>query len=180
MKPKALMDQLREWGVSQIIHELRVAEVLPNPREHIIERSRRFAPMTRKRAAKLLLGRDGEDRRRLVARAAGVQGMTVAPKWSTDPIRCTETRSGGPRATAAIAPTTPDDLRWIDRALAQMTRSHPIRALVVREEFSGRGVTQRQRAKAVAEAYGGAFSVWQYRRELEQALSWLDGRQLAA
>lgn len=179
-----LLRQLRAWGSAHAApfaaNDDRDGD--ESPYSHPINKAREFAPMTRKRAALRLAGRDGEGRRRIMGKAAGVKGMAVTPKWSSQPIRCTETRVGGPnpsRFEAAPAVFIPDELRWIDRAISQIHRQAPVRALVVRQEYTGRG-TQAAKAAAVARQYGGSLTLRQYRYELSRALDYLHGCAVAA
>lgn len=72
----------------------------------------------------------------------------------------------------------PDELRWIDRALAQLSRETPMRALILREEFCGVG-THRMKAARIEHQYGGTLTVRQYRYELQRALDWMRGRKAA-
>jgi hypothetical protein len=69
---------------------------------------------------------------------------------------------------------TPDELRWIDRALAQLSRQCKAWEIVVRMEFTTPGKQQQKAARAQYE-YDGKLSLSQYRRALRRALDWLDG-----
>jgi len=119
------------------------------------------------RAIQDLVGRDGTDRRRLLAAAAGVKGLRMVPMWAADPIRASNDASH-PHDLPEVAVDIgiPDELRWIDRALASMERQYPLRALILRTEFTV-SASQAVKARMVAEKYGGTLSVWQYRRELQ-------------
>lgn len=174
-----LEKQLHRWGLVKTYVEETRQEVIENPRQHIIERTRRFAPLTRKKAAVKLAKRDGADRRRIIARKAGIKGLGIVPKWSTDPIRCSATRKGQFAATRDVQIEMPAELAWIDRALIAMKSKAPVAALVLRIEFTHDG-TQRDRAAAAQRAYGGELTYWQYRKELERALSLLEGFTMAA
>ncbi|MGQ4661325.1 hypothetical protein [Lysobacter sp. F6437] len=182
MADDTLMKQLRSWGFAQVNrYDSRAAndEDRHSTRNHPITKAREFAPMTVEKAAHRLIGRDGSGRRRFMAARAGVDAMKITPVWAVDHIRCTDDRIAGPGASsAAVDKGTPEDLRWIDRAISQLSRESQIRALVLREEFCGTG-TQRRKADAVAVAYGGKFSVWMYRRELQRAMDWLEGKRAA-
>jgi len=172
-----LLTQLQRWGLVKTF--VPGDDSKPARSQHLIERKRKFAPMTRKRLAKKLAKRDGGDRRRIVAKAACVHGMGIVPKWSNDPIRCTETRGGGPTSMVEKI-NMPPELQWIDRALTKLAERSPILSLVIREEFTGRGVSQKDRAADARQKYGGELSYWQYRRELESAMAYLEGFRSAA
>ena len=116
-------------------------------------------------------------RRRMMAAGAGVPGMRVVPEWACDPVPC-RNDADPPRAITVVDAGTPDDLRWIDRALAEVRRQSPIRALILRTQFAEVG-TQERKARLVAEQYGGKLSVHQYRRELARGLDWIRIRAAA-
>lgn len=178
-----IRDDLQRWASAKSWRQER-AEAGP----HALSRAREFAPMTRAKAQKRLMGRDGLSRRMLMGEAAGrvvvnPQGEVVrvlpVPIWSCDPVPAhNDCRGGGfdapitPQSAAWVDPT-PDDLRWIDQALAQLGRVNRMRMLVLREEFMGTG-TQTMKARRVAEEYGGGLTVWQYRKELGKALAFLE------
>ncbi len=174
MSQDDLIQQMQRWGLVKTFVQRDPAEPKPVLREHIIQRTRRFAPLTRKRAAKQLVKRDGGARRRIVAKAAGVKGMGIVPKWSNDPIPCTETRCGRPTELKEVL-HMPAELQWIDAAVGKLTERAPILGLVVRAEFTGFGATQKERAVDAQKKYGGDLTYWMYRRELDKALSYLEG-----
>jgi hypothetical protein len=78
--------------------------------------------------------------------------------------------------TAAVMVGSPDEYRWIDRALSDLYRQNMVRALVVLEEFTGRG-SQAKRAEVVARKLGGAFTKWQYRKELDKGMAFMEARR---
>lgn len=126
-----------------------------------------------------LVGRDGESRRRLMAARSGVQGMQMLPTWAVDPVRAAnDADKPHDNAEIAVDMGTPDELRWVDRALASMQRQHPLRALIVRTEFTV-SASQAVKARIVAEQYGGSLSVRQYRYELGKGIDWAKGRAAA-
>lgn len=169
-----LTKQLRAWGFAKA-NRYGVPREESAPRTHQLERARDFAPGTRERAARQLIGRDGTDRRAFMAAKSGVPGMNVVPMWSCDPVRSSNDADPPRDREAATEMPVPDALRWIDRAVSQMSRSSEVRAMVLVEEFTTTG-SQAVKARRVQERYGGRFSVWMYRRELQRALDWLGGR----
>lgn len=146
----------------------------------MLDKVRDHAPLTRERAMQDLVGRDGAERRRFTAERSGVNGMAMLPMWAVDPIRAYND-ADHPHETPEIAVDTgtPDDLRWVDRAMASMNRQYPLRALILRTEFTV-SASQAVKARMVAEKYGGTLSVWQYRRELQRGVDWLRGTADAA
>lgn len=172
-----LVEQLILWGIAQAN---RYAYTRADRSIHVLEQARDLAPGTKERALRDLLGRDGESRRRFMAKRSGVEGMAILPTWAVDPVRAAND-ADRPHDNPEIAVDIgiPDELRWIDRALAAMARQYLLRALIVRTEFT---VSASQAAKAamVREQYGGKLSVWQYRRELQRALDWMGGLQRMA
>lgn len=174
----SLKEQLKHWGHYQ---EHRFCAPLapeePQSRdEHPLARAQQFAQGTKRERPPLL--RDGHGRRMLLGAGAGRVSrngavLPVAP-WAVDPIPCTETRTLVSRsATAAVMVGSPDEYRWIDRALSDLYRQNMVRALVVLEEFTGRG-SQAQRAAAVAKKLGAAFTKWQYRKELDKGMAFME------
>lgn len=177
----SLKEQLKHWGHYQ---EHRYCspvsdEDAPTRDEHPLARARQFAPG--KKADRVQIQRDGISRRMLLGGAAGLRneygGVRPVAKWFVDPVPCTETRTMAPRSpTAAVMVGSPDEYRWIDRALSDLYRQNMVRALVVLEEFTGRG-SQAQRAAAVAKKLGAAFTKWQYRKELDKGMAFMEARR---
>lgn len=186
-KNDLLASQLKSWGFAKANRYTESIYAAHDPGDHPISRAREFAPMTRERAAKALAGR-GTDRRRLMAAYSsdGKFQLRILPEWAVDPIVCTESRIDGPipmspsriRAVAAVDWAVPEELRWIDRAVAQLSRVSLICALCLETEFCETG-TQVRKAEVVESRYGGKMSVWQYRRELARGLDWLRMNRVA-
>ncbi|MDT3530249.1 hypothetical protein ROV86_19300 [Stenotrophomonas pavanii] len=176
-----LKEQLKHWGHYQ---EHRFCapldpEDVPSKVEHPLARAQQFAPGAKGERALLL--RDGHDRRMLMGAAAGRVSRNgfVLPvaRWAVDPIPCSETRAVVSRSTtAAVMVGSPEEYRWIDRALSDLYRQNMVRALVVLEEFTGRG-SQADRAKVVEAKYGGSLTKWQYRKELEKGMAFMEARR---
>lgn len=180
-----LAQQLRSWGFAKVNRHWRTQDAVHDPGSHPISRARQFAPMTREKAALILAGRAKERRELMAARTStGKLKLHILPEWAVDPIVCTESRVAGPNpenvvlAVAAVDQGVPVNLRWIDRAVAQLARVSLIRAVCLEIEFCEVG-TQERKARVAAERYGGKLSVWQYRRELRLALDWLRMKQVA-
>lgn len=171
-----LTEELRRWGHAQVN---RFALSRADRSAHVLERARDMAPVTRERSLQDLVGRDGNDRRRLMAAGSGVKGLRIVPLWAADPIRAAND-ADRPHDNPEIAVDVgvPDELRWIDRALASMERQHPIRALIVRTEYTV-SASQAVKARMVAEQYGGSLTLRQYRYELSKAVDWCRGRLAA-
>lgn len=190
-----LTAQLRAWGFAQAN---RFALTYADRSTHVLEKARDMAPGTRERALRDLLGRDGSSRRRFMADRSGVEGMGMLPAWAVDPVRSTND-ADKPHDNPEIAVDLgiPDELRWIDRAVAAMHRQSPLRAIILRIEFTSavsRGIKARmaceQFEKEMARRLGiepleatddepPALSVRQYRYELARALDLLRGMMLA-
>ncbi|WP_229978726.1 hypothetical protein [Stenotrophomonas lactitubi] len=103
--------------------------------------------------------------------------MLPVAQWAVDPIPCSETRAIVSRSpTAAVMVGSPEEYRWVDRALSDLYRQNIVRALVVLEEFTGRG-SQAKRAEVVAKKLGGAFTKWQYRKELDKGIAFMEARR---
>ncbi|TGR55688.1 hypothetical protein EN794_004595 [Mesorhizobium sp. M00.F.Ca.ET.151.01.1.1] len=171
-----LTEELRRWGHAQVN---RFALSRADRSVHVLDKVRDHAPLTRERAIQDLVGRDGTDRRRLMAAGAGVKGLRIVPLWAADPIRASND-ADHPHDNPEIAVDVgvPDELRWIDRALASMERQYPMRALIVRTEFTV-SASQAVKARMVAEKYDGKLTLRQYRYELGRGLDSVRGSAAA-
>lgn len=115
-----------------------------------------------------------------MAARSGVQGMQMLPTWAVDPVRAAnDADKPHDNAEIAVDMGTPDELRWVDRALASMARQYPMRAVILRTEFTV-SAGQAVKARMVAEQYGGQLSIWQYRRELQRGIDFMGGRVAAS
>lgn len=180
-----LMQQMTRWGIVQATRYA-ANDDGPSHGDSVLARQadlglRYKAKRDKERKP---LGRCGEDRRRFMARKIAEESdgrlrLPILPQWSVDPIP-SKNDAGPPRdlPVARVDLGVPDDLRWIDRAISQMWREAPIRALVIRVEFTTAGTHRMKAARAAAE-YGGEITVRQYRYELHRALDWMLGRMAA-
>lgn len=172
-------EELRRWGVATANRYARQWDG-PTAGDNVLA-SFKVKPGTK--LERQPVGRDGTDRRRLMAQraCAGTKmRLGVLPMWSCDPIRASnDADRPHERGSSAVDHGIPDELRWVDRALAAMARTAPMRANVIREEFTGTG-TQRMKARRLELVYAGRLSVRQYRLELEKGLQWLSGQRAAA
>ncbi|TAA11284.1 hypothetical protein EA658_16605 [Pseudoxanthomonas winnipegensis] len=173
-----VIQDLRRWGYA---HANRYAYSYSRAtREHILENAASHAPQTVERALmELAASRGGQSRRRLMASNLKETGLRAVPTWAVDPIGG-RNDADRPRDLPEIAVDMgiPEDLRWIDRALASISKQYPIRALVLRTEFTV-AASQGVKARMVAEQYGGKLTLRQYRYELSRALDWIEGRMAA-
>ncbi|MCD9096175.1 hypothetical protein [Luteimonas fraxinea] len=171
-----IIEDLKRWGIAQAN---RYAFSRSELGQHQLAQARDMAPGTVENATRDLVGRDGSSRRRFMAERSGVANLTIVPTWAVDPSRSSND-ADRPHDNPEIAVDVgiPEDLRWVDRALSSMARQSMLRALVVRTEFTVSG-SQAMKARLVREEYGGTFSKWQYRRELQRALDFLGGRMAA-
>ena len=105
--------------------------------------------------------------------------MHTLPTWAVSPVRASND-ADRPHDNPEIAVDlgTPDELRWVDRALASMQRQFPLRALILRTEFTV-SASQAVKARMVAEQYGGSLTLRQYRYELGKGIDWAKGRAAA-
>ncbi|OBU73888.1 hypothetical protein A9K61_04265 [Stenotrophomonas maltophilia] len=171
-----LTEELRRWGHAQVN---RFALSRADRSVHVLDKVRDHAPMTRERAIQDLVGRDGTDRRRLLAAGVGVKGLRMVPLWAADPIRASND-ADHPHDNPEIAVDVgvPDELRWIDRALASMERQYPMRALILRTEFTV-SASQAVKARMVAGKYDGNLTLRQYRYELGRGIDSMRGAMAA-
>lgn len=173
LQREAIREALRAWGIASVN---RWCFSRGDRSIHVLEQARDLAPGTKENALRDLIGRDGTDRRRLMAGKAGVKGMDIVPMWACDPIRAAnDADPPHERPEIAVDQGIPDDLRWVEQMVAQMGRQFPLRALVVTTEYTV-SASQAVKANMVQDLYGGKLTVWMYRRELERALEWINMR----
>lgn len=186
-----MVQALRAWGHAQAN---RYALSHADRSVHVLDKARDFAPGTKERALRELVGRDGTERRRFMARRSGVDAMHILPTWAVDPIRATN-NADRPHDNPEIAVDVgiPDKLRWVERAIQSLARQHPLRACVVRVEFT-MSASQKIKARVACESFveemakrlgleapdiegsnREALSTRQYRHELQAAMLWLRG-----
>ncbi len=171
-----LIEELKRWGYAQAN---RYAFSRGDRCVHALQQARDMAPGTVENATRDLVARDGAQRRRFMAARSGDVGLTMLPTWAVDAIRSSND-ADRPHDNPEIAVDMgiPDELRWVDRALAGLSRATPLRELIVRTEFTV-SASQSVKARMVAEQYGGTLSLRQYRHELSRGLDWFRGRQAA-
>lgn len=181
MNMDELDDLLRQWGaLSKYTQEKKEG----SNDFHALARSLDFAPGTRARAAMRLVGRDGFDRRTLMATAANAglaHGMTcgirIVPASFVDPIPCTESRRAGGVSDRA-RDDTPEHLRPVALAARELYRIDTLRGLCLRLEYCGYG-PQTEKAERVALAIGSPVGLRVYREALAHAKGWMHGRLAA-
>lgn len=186
-----IRDELQRWARAK---SWRVERAESGP--HALSRAREFAPMTREKAQKRLMGRDGISRRTAMGVAAGrvmtnpagqVVRVLPVPMWACDPVPSRNDAGpgfdAGPwidedtgRRSVSWVDPVPDDLLWVGRAVAQLERANLMRARVLWEEFFGTG-SQRERAAALEKRYGGRLTLDMYRKELRRAFDFMEDRQ---
>lgn len=179
MAEDELKTQLRRWGYATVTR-FAANDDGPSMGDSVLVHVREMGagPKQKAKDDRELVKRDGDARLRLMAKAAGVKGLTKLPAWSCDPIRSRNDADRPHDRHAVVDLGIPDDLRWIERAVFRLEERFPMRALILREEFCGTG-TQRMKAARVASRYEGRLSVRQYRYELQLALEWMRGKLAA-
>lgn len=177
-----LIDQLKRWGEAKNAR-LAANDDGYNTREHVISRQRDMALAHKRKQEdeREIVGRSGEARRRFMAAKisadfqpgrGGRLKMSIVPEWAVDPTRASNDADAPHDRTPILVDLVPDDLHWIDRALARLERDHKMRARVLRAEFCEVG-THERKASVVRREYGGTLTVRQYRTELKLALDWM-------
>ena len=81
LQREAIREALRAWGIASVN---RWCFSRGDRSIHVLEQARDLAPGTKENALRDLIGRDGADRRRLMAGKAGVKGMDIVPMWACD------------------------------------------------------------------------------------------------
>lgn len=199
MRIDELRKQMNAWGIASVN---RYAYSRSDLSTHQLARAVEVAPGTMAKAAKRLADRDGRSRRAFMATAAThgtAMRMQAIPKWACEPVRAAND-ADPPRdhPENAVDQGIPDELRWIESALSQLSRESLLRAIIVRTEFT-HSCSQTRKAviacdeyvKKMAELMGvapptlkdgqrPALNARQYREELDRALHWIAGARKAA
>lgn len=196
---EAMREILREWGVASVN---RWCFSRGDRSIHVLEQARDMAPGTKENALRDLIGRDGGDRRRLMA--AGIpwdnpgKRMDVVPMWACDPIRdANDADHPHDRPEIAVDQGIPHELMWVDQMVVQLERQSLLRGIIVRTEYTV-SASQFVKAGIACETYEAemakrlglaprekaddekpALTVRQYRLELDRALDWFVGRMAA-
>ena len=196
MQLDELKAALRAWGIATVN---RYAYTKADRTTHVLTKVRDHAPGTRERADRDLVGRDGESRRRAMAKHVGLKDFNILPMWAVDPVRAAnDADSPHDNPEIAVDRGIPDELRWIEAALGQLSRESLLRAIIVQTEFT-ESTSQARKADMACKRYEEAMarklgipvpepvegakpvlSVWQYRDELDRALHWMAGARQAA
>ena len=167
------LDQLlMEWGALSKYTEARRDGASDF---HVLQRARDFAPGTRERAAKRIVGRDGYDRRRMMARELDVCGVHVVPMDFVDPVPCHSRGGGGGISSSRARDSTPAHLRPVAAAALELYRVDTMRGLVLRQEYCGYG-PQAEKAERVSVAIGSRIGLRIYREALAHARGWMLAR----
>lgn len=143
---------------------------------HVLQRARDFAPGTRERAAARLVGRDGADRRKLMAVGLKACGVRIVPMDFVDPIAGTPTRKAGPASRAEHS--IPERLREVHDSALDLYRVDTLGGLVLRQEYCGYG-SQHTKAERVTVAIGSPIGIRVYRESLARAKGWMHARMMA-
>lgn len=170
MTPKEVELRLIEWGALAKYEEAK--EDAGND-FHVLQRARDFAPGTREKAAAQLVGRDGGERRRLMARDLKGCGIRVVPKSYVDPVPGKTTRKPGPRER--IGDSIPERLKAVHHAALELYRADPVAGIVLRQEYCAYG-SQGTKAYRVSEAIGKKVGIRVYRETLARALGWMHAK----
>lgn len=176
-----LKEQLRRWG-NATVARLAMNDDGYSTGDSVLAQQVDFGLASRRKKLDEheIVGRDGRERRQYMARFASSEKLklSILPTWAVDPMP-SRNDAGRPFDREPIpVDLVPDELQWINRAMARLVRDMPIRAAILREEFCGTG-TQQMKAARVERDYGGKLTVRQYRYELQRALDWMEGKRAA-
>jgi hypothetical protein len=185
MADDPLIDQLKRWGIATATRYA-ANEDGPSAGDSPLARQRELGMRHRRKREeeRQIVGRSGEDRRRFMAAKISQQSdgklrLGIVPLWAVDPIPSrndADRPHDNPRAVIDLG--IPDDLMWIERAVAKLFRENRMRALILKEEFTTPG-THEERAARIRRQYGGTLNVRQYRAELKRALDQVRGSMAA-
>jgi len=170
MTPKELELRLIEWGA--------LAKYEESKREgatdfHVLQRARDFAPGTREKAAAQLVGRDGGERRRHMARDLGDCGVRIVPQAYVDPVAGKATHKATPSERAGDS--IPPRLKAVHDAALALYRADTLAGLALRQEYCAYG-SQGTKAYRVSEAIGKKVGIRVYREALARGLGWVHAR----
>jgi hypothetical protein len=171
MNMDELEDLLRQWGALSKYTEQRKEGANDF---HALARALDYAPGTRARAAVRLVGRDGQDRRRLMARELATCGVRMVPMDYVDPVRASANHGGGGGSARAVN-TTPMHLRPVQQAALDLYRIDTLRGLCLNFEYCGYGC-QSDKAERVGVALGSPVGLRLYREGLAHAKGWMHAR----
>lgn len=179
MQPEEIKQALKDWGAAV---QNRYAVTRGERSTHVLQAVRDHAPGTAENAMRELIRRDGRDRRTFMAARSGVPGLRILPTYAVDPVTASND-AGKPHDNPEIPVDLgiPDNLRWVDRLVTLMDQVKPVMAACVREEYCTVG-SQDVKARRVSQklGYGGRFTKWMYRAEVERAAIWIEGFAAAA
>jgi hypothetical protein len=172
---------LRAWGRIYGADRSNDAGRTPDPLQpvgHPIARAMEFAPGKKSgKRCTLSLERGGVERRRIMARAAGINGLLQIPAAMVDPVPCRATR---PSLGMVSRPVPPEILR-VERAALELIEADYLRGLCLRVNYCTRGdheekaVRVTDRMREVSPAFI-EVKVRRFRDELEHARVWMQGR----
>ena len=160
---------LRAWGHAQVNRYVYRSAPGERTGNHPLRSAMDVAPGTRERALARLRPRDGRSRREWMAR--DLPDRQIVPMWACDPVTA---RDDGdrPHDTPEVAHDAgiPDDLRWIDDAIARLRRVSPLTAAVLVIEYTATSrAGQAVRARMVSEQTGTNIQTRRYKSELAVA-----------
>ena len=164
-----LDEALRAWGHAQVNRYVYRSTPGERTGNHPLRAVMDVAPGTRERALARLRPRDGRSRREWMAR--DLPDRQIVPMWACDPVTA---RDDGDRPhdmpEVAHDAGIPDDLRWIDDAIARLRRVSPLTAAVLVTEYTASSrAGQAARARMVSEQTGTHMQTRRYREELRSA-----------
>jgi hypothetical protein len=172
MTDNELEELLRQWGALSKYTEARKEGASDF---HALQRAREFAPGTRARAAMRLVGRDGHDRRKLMARELGACGVRLVPMDYVDPVKGSDSRKGGGVSSCPARDDTPPHLRPVAAAALHLYRVDTLKGLCLRQEYCGYG-SQSDKADRVSLAMESPVGLRMYREALAHARGWMQAR----
>lgn len=162
-----LDDVLRQWGALSKYTE----ERKESGDEHVLHRNKDFAPGTRAKAAARLVGRDGYERRKHMARDLGVCGVRIVGASYVDPVPATQ-RNGGSGLGGAERRHIPTHLLPVDKAARALHRVDTLAGLCLRYEYCGYG-SQSEKAAYVGSVMGSNVGLRLYREALSRGRGWM-------
>lgn len=180
-----LVANLKAWGMATAARMAKQTDGQSHGDSVLRKSIDNIFPNRKPKVEHVPLGRSGVARRARMAQAAnaglGKNARAVGhmvPTWSCDPVPA-KNDAGAPREISKgfVDIGLPDHVLSIDAAIRSLERqpNGVLRAMIVREEYTGTG-TQKMKAARVAAKYGGKLTRKQYQAELYKSQEFLRGR----
>lgn len=147
------------------------------PDVHILAKARQFAPVTKEKFIRQIMGRDGRSRRAYMVQAMNgdkppTSRMRLVPMWAVDPVPCSSSKKGGGVCNYAADSGLPPHLRRVDLAAMELYRADLLAGVCLRMQYLWNS-PQTVKAEYASRAAQQPVSLRQYREHLRRARHWM-------